>query len=239
MAKNFPPGRCVHCLKYCEKPYSDHVFSRSWYPDTTPVHLEKWQIPSCEKCNQDYSKIENEILQIFGMCINPNHTASQGVVQKAIRAISPECGKNPHDTDCRSRARVKLIQKVLPEKNIHYESLLPSKYSLPNSKEPCALPISVESLTKMGEKFIRGITFVVDNRYFEPSYKIDIVFQYESNVKNIIQLYKPYFKRFSCGPGIIIDRAVSPNDPQSGIYYIEIWKFWYMYGFCCNKMETD
>ena len=60
MAKVFKPCKCVHCLRYCDSPTSDHVFPKSWYPDTTPQNMEKWQIPSCENCNTEYSKIENE-----------------------------------------------------------------------------------------------------------------------------------------------------------------------------------
>ena len=58
--KKLGPGKCVHCLKDVEERNSDHVFPESWYPDSTPPNLEKWQIPSCIPCNSEYGKLEQD-----------------------------------------------------------------------------------------------------------------------------------------------------------------------------------
>jgi len=58
MGKKFSNCRCVHCLRFFKVLTSDHVFPVSWYPETTPDNLEKWQMPSCKKCNEKYGKID-------------------------------------------------------------------------------------------------------------------------------------------------------------------------------------
>ena len=79
MSKKFTNTRCVYCLRFFKKLTSDHVFPKSWFPDTTPQNMEKWQIPSCENCNTEYSKIENDLLQRFGMCVDPDSIAAKGI----------------------------------------------------------------------------------------------------------------------------------------------------------------
>ena len=51
---------------------SDHVFPRSWYPDTTPANLEKWQMPSCRQCNADFGRMEEDLLLVLALCADPN-----------------------------------------------------------------------------------------------------------------------------------------------------------------------
>ena len=53
MATTFYKMHCVYCLKLFEELTSDHVFPKSWYPETTPENLEKWQMPACVECNQE------------------------------------------------------------------------------------------------------------------------------------------------------------------------------------------
>jgi len=54
----------------------DHVFPRSWYPDNTPKDLEKWQVPACQPCNANYGKLENQLMILLGMCVDPSKAAA-------------------------------------------------------------------------------------------------------------------------------------------------------------------
>ena len=87
MAKKLGPGKCVHCLKDAEERNSDHVFPESWYPDSTPPNVEKWQIPSCIPCNTDYGKLEQDFLLKVGLCLDPFEPASASIVQKSLRSL--------------------------------------------------------------------------------------------------------------------------------------------------------
>jgi len=60
MAKKFPQGRCIHCLEEFSSLTSDHVFPDSWYPETTPDNLEKWQMPDTKNDGTTlFMKIKN------------------------------------------------------------------------------------------------------------------------------------------------------------------------------------
>jgi hypothetical protein len=89
----------------------------------------------------------------------------------------------------------------------------------------------------MGEKFIRGITFVVDNLYVEKDHEIDLFFVHEINAQEIVYLLRQHGKRYDRGLGIVIERAPAPDDLQSGLYYIEIWNKLYMYGTVTPRTE--
>jgi hypothetical protein len=80
MAKIFTNTRCVYCLQFFKNLTLDHVFPKSWYPDTTPENLRKMQVPACDECNQKFRKIEDEFLQNIRMCHN----------EQRIIPISPE-----------------------------------------------------------------------------------------------------------------------------------------------------
>jgi hypothetical protein len=94
MAQKAEIGKCVHCLKDGVDLTSDHMFPKSWYPDTTPENLEQWQFPCCRGCNQRYSKIEDDLLNRFALVLDAKHPASQGLVDAALRAIDPNAGRD-------------------------------------------------------------------------------------------------------------------------------------------------
>jgi len=231
MAKKFPPGKCVHCLKYCEHPTRDHVFPQSWYPDTTPLNLEKWKIPSCDDCNTEYSKTESDLLMRCGICMNPQSPDTRGIPDKAMRAITPENGKDKGDMDCRFKARLKILQSIVPNEMIDYRAVLPYKIPSTAMEDPTGLLVPEKALKRMGEKFIRGITFVIDGLYIEQDHQIDVYFPHELDASWIIPVLRQHGKMYDRGPGISILRAAAPDDPQNGLYYMEIWNTFCMYGF--------
>jgi hypothetical protein len=92
MGKKLGPGKCVHCLKEVEVRNSDHLFPTSWYPDSTPLNLEKWQILSCIPCNSDCGKLESDFLSRVGLCLDPHASASKSVVETALRSMKYQAG---------------------------------------------------------------------------------------------------------------------------------------------------
>src|ERR1035441_8186201 len=103
MAKHFPPNPCVHCLQFVKKPTSDHVFPRSWYPESTPENLEKWQIPSCSKCNHEYGRLEERLFIRLASCLDNQALESLGVGSKLVRALDPLRGRDARDTSIREK----------------------------------------------------------------------------------------------------------------------------------------
>jgi hypothetical protein len=71
-------GKCVHCLKDGVRVTDDHVFPRSWYPENTSASIEKWTIPACFQCNNEYGEIEQDLLIRLGLCIDPQSPGALG-----------------------------------------------------------------------------------------------------------------------------------------------------------------
>ena len=66
-------NQCVICLKNFNDSIEgdfrtkEHVFPKSWYPESTPNDLEKWKVPSCKRCNNEYSFYEQDLLIRLGL----------------------------------------------------------------------------------------------------------------------------------------------------------------------------
>ena len=112
MAKKFKNIKCVYCLEDFEQLTSDHVFPKSWYPETTPLNMKKAQVPCCFKCNQKYSAIEQRILELMGVCLEPGDAMSLGIPEKAIQSIKPEFAKTRKEREIRKRKKKKLLTSM-------------------------------------------------------------------------------------------------------------------------------
>jgi hypothetical protein len=113
MAKRPGPGKCVHCLKDVKERNWDHVFPASWYPESTPGNLDKWQIPSCISCNSAYGRLEEDLLCRVGLCLDPYVPASQSIVKKALRSMNPAAARNQRDAKHRLNKRRQILSESL------------------------------------------------------------------------------------------------------------------------------
>jgi hypothetical protein len=237
MATRPKPGKCVHCLIEGERDW-DHVFPVSWYPDSTPPNLEKWQIPSCIPCNRKYGRLESDLFSRMGVSLDPNHPASKSVVQTALRSMSPEAGRDPRDAQHRLKRRQKVIAATLRGPEIPMEAVIPgmgNRWKLP-TEEQVAVLIPADSLRLMTEKIVRGIFYIADGKFIEPPYVIDFFLLDEE--ADAAPYWKEALDKFSSvyarEPGIVVRRAVVPDDNISSLFEIEFWKHFKTYA-CLMK----
>src|SRR3569832_877942 len=225
MANKYPPGRCVHCLKFFEKLTADHVFPVSWYPETTPLNLEKLQIPSCIQCKAKYGKIESDLLQRIGLCLDPFEMSSLGITQKVLRSIKPEFAKNERDRLHRQKLREKLIRSLVPKDTVPQGAFFPG-FSPSDKKISGSVGVLIPKagIEALAEKLVRGISFVIDKRFIEEPYKVDLIVATEHNAEEFTQSIKKFGNDYHRGPGIRISRARATDDIDNAIFDIEIWK---------------
>ena len=224
MTKKFKQTKCIYCLGDFEILTSDHVFPRSWYPSTTPPNMEKPQVP-CLKCNQRYSNIEQKILERLAFGLSPDDAKSLGISEKVRNSLNPKRAKSKRDRDIRKKKRNRLLKDMFPAQAANKRNLLPgldSQYGYP-LKMLSALPIPSKELKELGEKFVRGIYYVVKNECIQDDYKIKIVFAHPENTQMLEDLIDEHGARFHSGPGINIGIAITPEDDVSSMYKIEIW----------------
>lgn len=232
MAKRPPPGKCVHCLQHFEELTWDHVFPESWYPKSSPQDIEKWKIPSCLRCNREYGKMEDDLLIRLGLCINPQDPRSEGIAQKALRALKGEFGKNKKDKKIREAKRNKILRESLFGKEIPTQGIFPNFEGLASQKEDDRIGITIKesSFRKLTEKIIRGINYIDNQIFIERPYSIESFVLTDEGAEPIIATLNKFGKEYAKEPGIKVMRAVAPEDGLSSIYSIEIWGHLKTYG---------
>lgn len=227
MAKRPQPGRCVHCLEVFQELTWDHVFPEAWYPDTTPMNLEKWKIPSCLSCNALHAKGEAELLVRIGLCVDPDNPDNAGIVDKALRALTPSAAKNERDARARAADRQKILDQVFKGPAIPYQAIYPHFGPQPGIHdqeiERVAVPISATALRRLTEKIVRGLTYIEDGKFVERPYRIKQYVLSDEGAGPVKELLLRFGKMYEQGPGITVMRAVVPEDEMTAMYGIEIW----------------
>jgi hypothetical protein len=223
--KKLGPGKCVHCLKDVEERNFDHVFPESWYPDSTSPNLEKWQIPSCIPCNASYGKLEQDFLLKVGLCLDPFDPASASIVQKALRSLKPAEARNERDARHRHGKRQKILAEALEGDRIPKHGVFPGlgdRWDIPGERTAVLIP--KESFERITEKIVRGIFYIEEEKFIEPPHKIDFFALAPEDATFIEDLLTRFGTEYAREPGIVVRRAVTPEDGTSAIFAITFWK---------------
>lgn len=225
MAKRPPAGRCVHCLNHFDELTWDHVFPEAWYPETTPANLDKWKIPACFHCNQAHAKSESDLLVRLGLCIDPDDPKSAGIVERALRAVSPTEGKSDRDASAREALRQRILRQSFEGDDIPYQAVYPGFGPQPglHDEERVAISISAVSVRRLVEKVVRGITYLESDQYVEEPYSVEHYVLTDEDASPIRELLHRFGTVYERGPGICVVRAVVPDDGIAALYSIEIW----------------
>ena len=123
MAKKPGKGRCVHCLKEGVERNWDHVLPKSWYPETTPADMEKWQIPSCIACNDRYGKLERDLIGRLGLTLDAKNPSFRWTCREGIARHQPDAATSEGDATARDARAKKILGEIykgeaLKEKNV-------------------------------------------------------------------------------------------------------------------------
>ncbi len=224
--KKLGPGKCVHCLKDVEERNFDHVFPESWYPDSTPPDLEKWQIPSCIPCNSDYGRLEQDFLLKIGLCLDPFDPASKSIVEKTLRSLKSSAARNPRDARHRLGKGRKILTEALQGGQIPDHGIFPG---LGNrranvNEEPVAVLVPAESFQRITEKIVRGIYYIEDGIFIEPPYEIEFYALPENDIAPWKDALDRFGSVYAREPGIMVRRAVAHEDGISSLFEITFWK---------------
>jgi hypothetical protein len=222
VAKNPGRGRCVHCLKEGVERNWDHVFPRSWYPNTTAADMEKWQIPSCIACNDRYGKLERDLIGRLGLALDARNAASAGLADKALRAINPEAATSEGDAAARAARAKKILRETYKGEELKGKDVVPGLDERwdRSLEEQLGIRIPEESLPAITEKIIRGITFREDDAFIEPDQKIEFFLVKDKDVKDVKEMLDRAGKEFKREPGLVVRRARSA---AGDLYEITFW----------------
>jgi len=176
-------------------------------------------------------KIESEFLSRVGLCLDPFDSASQDIVQKALKAMRPSAAKNNRDRQARTALRQRVLEELLQGSQIPKIGVYPgmgNRWGGP-MEEQVAVRISAESLHRLTEKIVRGIFYVEDKQFIEPPYVIEFFALDSDGAKPIQELLDRLGRVYAREPGIIVHRAVLLDDGISSLFEIEFWRQFKMY----------
>jgi hypothetical protein len=225
------PGPCVHCLNEFQTRTWDHVFPRSWFPETTPPNLEKWKIPACATCNGEYSRLEEDLLWRLGLSIDPAEQASLGITDKVLRSVKPEYADSPKDAEARRNKLAKIIRQLTLYDAPPPSGVLPNFGMIPGLEYPAivAIPVPSDSLIRLGQKIIRGLTFMETGALITEDFAIRVYFLDDHKALGYAELVKSRGATQAVGPGVQVTHARSDEGGLSSLWYIEIWARLKMY----------
>lgn len=220
-----PPGKCVHCLKDPVERTWDHVFPRSWYPDTTPSQNFKWKIPTCLPCNKKYGDMEQEMLIRLGLCPNPRAISASGIASTVLRALDPGQARNERDRLYRQGKRDKILREIgsnATKTDIVIYPGFEEKWGR-SLQEQTRISIPAKSIERLTEKIVRGIIYLNDNRFIEPPYVIECFTVNNKDWDDLTDILTTLGNTYENGPGISIHRAAAFEDQTTSMFSIVIW----------------
>lgn len=231
MATAPPPGKCVHCLRSPVIRTWDHVFPKAWYPDTAVTNVYKWQVPSCYPCNQEYGRLEQDLLLRLGLCIDPKAAETSGILQKVLRSLDPSFAKNEKDRRARQAKRDEIIGKSLTGPQILRARTYPGlgeKWGRPLEQQR-AITIEEKSVHRLAEKIVRGIFYLDENKFLEPPDTVSFYAIPEQDAAPLVTFLQQYGTVYAQEPGIVVKRALSAENKTSSLFYIDIWSTFKMF----------
>jgi hypothetical protein len=165
MAKSI--GKCAHCLKDNVELTDDHMFPKSWYPYTTEENLEKWTIPRCLKCNQRLGKLGRDLIARVALTLDANNPSSNGLADKALRAINPAAAKNESDAAARDARAKKLVGEMFKGEATKEKNIVPGlgeRWGRPVQQQQ-AIAIPDDGFPSITEKIVRGLAYREDGEF--------------------------------------------------------------------------
>jgi hypothetical protein len=237
MASYPPPGDCVHCGQFNRALTWDHVFPKSWYPDTTPPNLEKWQIPVCTPCNQEYGKLEDDLLLRIGLCLDPSDSRSSGITEKVIRALNPKFAKSAKDRRHREARRQKILRESFSPSKMPGDAFFPhfDRPASGSTQSPFGVRMCATHIEKLTIKIVKGITYLEDGYIIKDPYRIATFVLHDKDAVSLVSLLIKSGTTYAREPGIVVTRAAALDDFKTAVYSISIWSRLDMYAIVGHK----
>jgi hypothetical protein len=219
-------GRCIHCRVHMAKRTKDHVFPDSWYPTSTPSKIQRWTVPSCERCNHDFGEMEKELFVRLALCVDPRKIGATGLSTRAVRSFGVDvAGISAEERRHREALRDRIRGGIKPYSSAAQPHILPGLDSHPGFPvdQLHQIEIPAELLYAVAKKIVRGCEYWLANgRIIEPPYEIEVFFPREMPQDVHRALGAPGTDYL--GPGCRIRRAGAVDDPGVAMYEILIWE---------------
>lgn len=231
--------RCVHCLKtFDEKLTRDHIFPDGYNSNPSSNDVELWTAPACNNCNKELGKVEEDLRNRLALSLSPNldsGSPTSNISQRALRSFNPGVATSERDRRIREARAKKVLQDVF-RLDGSTKGIFPNfgYHSGWKPEEQYGILIPADEPEKMGKKIIRGIEYKLENRFVDPSFKLQVYFCYEDTVRNVSDLIQRSGQRYVINSDFEFYRS-APLDKRYCLYKILIWDKLIIYGSLMKK----
>ncbi|NQY73552.1 MAG: hypothetical protein HRT90_02195 [Candidatus Margulisbacteria bacterium] len=219
--------KCVLCLKKCDKLTKEHLIPKSWYPDSTPSSVQRLTFPSCKKCNNEYSKIEEKLLTALSHCIDPEDEAVKGLFDKQKRSMNQSKGRDNKDANSRQNKKENFRKQLINNpKDVPQNAFLTGFGIDENIQDDniLGLLIPCEELDKFSEKITKGVTYLDSDKYIDPDqYQIEISIYKKPINEAMLHHFNSKSTTFLSSNIATIKRSKQRKDPTISSIYLKIW----------------
>jgi len=175
----------------------------------------------------------------LGLCIDPAEQASLGVTDKVIRSVKPEFAKSPKDAAARRRKLERIVRQLKIVTKLPEVGVLPNLGIIPGLEYPAIAQISIDNvaLEKLGEKIIRGLTYISTEQFIGHTYSINVYILEDEKGREFVALVQTRGATHESGPGIKVSYAFTVEGGAASLWYIEIWGRLKLYGAVVPKQQ--
>jgi hypothetical protein len=113
---------------------------------------------------------------------------------------------------------------------------LGDRWNIPG--ERTAILIPVDSFKRVTEKIVRGIFYIEEKRFIEPPYRVEFFVLFNEGAAFIEQILDKFGTVYAREPGVVVCRAVAPEDGISSLFAIEFWKQFKTYASVTSNDHT-
>lgn len=215
------PETCAYCTQ-ANTGTKDHVFPRSWFPDSTPLDVTKWTVPCCAGCNNEKSRLENYSLQRLAACIDTSSNAATGIWEKVFRGLNESAGRDAPDREKRRRAHKAYFREIANAEHIRSSSIVYfSEAALPGR---LMLRVKWKKVMNLMEMFARGCHFYLEQETLPTDSEVRCYMPRSyADIESVLSLLKQT-ALYELGPGIAFRRAHIREAGESyALYALQFW----------------
>jgi len=204
----------------------EHVIPFSWYPDSTPGHVQRWTVPSHKRCNNSFALDEQYVFEKLATTIDPRAEGARGIWDRVYRGLNPAAGKSEKSTKARARARERLLNSIVPTSDITTEMLRHGYKAISNTNPASQL------LTIKAERLERVIKKILDCAHYKITGAPPMGdYEFAFNVVGLEQFSSAWEERGQylnwegLGPGVAVGNNFSSDaDGRGALIQIFLWE---------------
>lgn len=208
---------CVHCLA-APGATDDHGVPASWYPAVSAPNVARMTAPACGPCNGRLSRVEDEIRQVLGLCLDPADPRAAGIPERALRAMTPDHGRDAKDRARRARVRERVLRDTfVPQSAV---GQLPGFG--PDGHSRFAVKLRAAAIREFGEKLVRVATWAAFAVYIERDTVVETHVVSDRNEALAEQIARSG-RVFEVPPGVRVAIARAGDEASASLLVADLW----------------